>query len=320
MGNHDTLSSPLLSVVLLSYNHGRFIKRTLRSIEDQTFQDFELIIVEDGSTDNSLALLRSIPHRGVLHHGQGQGIATARNLGLSLSKGRYICFVDSDDTLLPDRFAKQTQALENHPNAVLSYADAQIIDETDRVLGRFQNRYPVKNGSLADALALHYCFIPSCTVMWRKACFEDCGPFTPPDVNCDYLKLIEFALQGPACAFSEPLANWRRHKQNLSRQLDPEKKYGDIRTGLDALFQKYPAWHETLRPHLKARFSRLYFLTAFFLGSEGNMDKARGFYWKAFRTHPFSLQNLLGLVLSLLPFPRLLTSLHRRVRKRQLPW
>ena len=88
---------PKLSVIIASYNHQDYITETLRSLEEQTFQDFEIIIVDDGSSDKTVEVAKSAQSRAQIHTQENQGVVAARNRGVSMAKGKYICFVDSDD-------------------------------------------------------------------------------------------------------------------------------------------------------------------------------------------------------------------------------
>ena len=115
--------APRMSVIIASYNHQDYIAQTLRSIEEQTFQDFEVILVDDGSSDRTVDVARQTESRAQIHTQQNQGVVAARNRGVELARGRYICFVDSDDIVLPRRFERQVTYLDrrspcckDHPN------------------------------------------------------------------------------------------------------------------------------------------------------------------------------------------------------------
>lgn len=113
---------PLISVILPVYNRADFLPRAIESILNQTYQKWELLILDDGSTDNSLAIAKryavrderikvfSLPHNGVI---------SARNKGFDVARGKYIALLDSDDASTPDRLEKQVRYLETHPNITL---------------------------------------------------------------------------------------------------------------------------------------------------------------------------------------------------------
>lgn len=101
--------APTISVVVPTFNRGELIERSIRSVLDQTFSDFELIVVDDGSTDDTLEQLRQIedPRLRVLSHASNQGACAARNTGIEAARGRFIAFQDSDDVWAPDKLEKQ---------------------------------------------------------------------------------------------------------------------------------------------------------------------------------------------------------------------
>ena len=134
--------TPKLSVIIASYNHQDYIAETLESLEKQTFQDFEIILVDDGSTDKTVEIAGSFPSRAQIFTQENRGVVAARNRGLSLAKGEYICFVDSDDVVLPNRFTKQVAALDGDPEMGLEMLQhlAQTLDHGS--IGMFHELIP----------------------------------------------------------------------------------------------------------------------------------------------------------------------------------
>lgn len=309
-----------LSVIIASYNHQDYIAQTLRSIEDQSFQDFEIILVDDGSHDRTVEVARSVRSRAQVLTQANQGVVAARNRGVDLAQGRYICFVDSDDIVLPARFEKQVAVLDRDPEVGLVFADAWIIDSAGARIGRFGDVYPVVPGDVAEMLMLHYCFTPMITVMVRADVLRRTGPFRQPGPISDYMKWIEVAHLSRTYYDPEPLGCWRRHVQSTSRKANKVKSYAKTRTALKGLLRKYPDLQAKLGPAMTRRFSRSYFLTAFWLAADGHVIRARKYYWKAVRLSPLSPANWGGYVFTLFPMKRVVVGLHRYVRAKKLPW
>ena len=309
-----------LSVIIASYNHEDYIAETLRSIEEQTFQDFELILIDDGSSDRTVEVARSVSSRARIFTQENGGVVAARNRGVSMAQGQYLCFVDSDDTIRPTRFEKQVSLLDRNPALGLVYADAWIIDSDGHRVGRFSDVYPVVPGDTAEMLALHYCFTPMITVMVRADVFRSTGPFTRPGPISDYMKWIEIAHLSATHYDPAPLGCWRRHVGNTSKKANKEKSYALTRIALRRIMRKYPALKESVGRRLVRRFSRSYFLTAFWLAADGDVKRARAYYCRALKTYPWALANWGGVVLSALPAKGLVSRLHRFVRARKLPW
>jgi glycosyltransferase involved in cell wall biosynthesis len=311
---------PKLSVIIASYNHQDYIAETLRSLEEQTFQDFEIIIVDDGSKDKTIEVAKNTQSRAQIYTQENQGVVAARNRGVSLAKGRYICFVDSDDVVLPGRFEKQVAMLDSDNELGLVFADALIIDSQGDQIGKFSDVYPVVPGDVAQMLAIHYCFTPMITVMVRTEVLRKTGPFEKPGPISDYMKWIEVAHISKVHYDPEPLGCWRRHQASTSKQANKVKSYAKTRAALKRILRKYPTLESEIGKKIVKRYSRSYFLTAFWLAADGNIGRARKYYCKAVKLYPCSFENWGGLILTCFPAKNLVVKLHRYVRAKKLPW
>jgi glycosyltransferase involved in cell wall biosynthesis len=132
----NDMPKPLVSIILPTYNRAAFLPEAFASICAQTWLDWELIIIDDGSTDNTEALTKkfqaTIPQRVVYRRYSNQGAYAARNLGLDHASGNYIAFFDSDDVWLPHHLRDCVEALETHAEVDWVYGAAQLIDYTTR--------------------------------------------------------------------------------------------------------------------------------------------------------------------------------------------
>jgi glycosyltransferase involved in cell wall biosynthesis len=309
-----------LSVIIASYNHQDYIAQTLRSIEEQTFQDFEIILVDDGSRDRTVEVARAVGSRAQIFTQPNRGVVAARNRGVELAQGQYICFVDSDDVILPTRFERQVAILDHEPEVGLVFADAWIIDSAGHRIGRFSDVYPVIPGDVAEMLMRHYCFTPMITVMVRADVLRKTGPFHKPGPISDYIKWIEVAHISRTHYDPEPLGCWRRHVQSTSKKANKIKSYAKTRAALKRLLRKYPDLQAKIGPAVTKRFARSYFLTAFWLAAEGDVRRARKYYWKAVKLSPRSAANWGGYAFTLFPMKRVVVGVHRYVRAKKLPW
>ena len=312
--------TPKLSVIIASYNHQDYIAQTLESLEKQTFQDFEIILVDDGSTDKTVETAGNFPSRAQIFTQENHGVVAARNRGLGLAKGEYICFVDSDDVVLPGRFERQVTALDGDPELGLVFADALIIDSKGSRIGKFSDVYPVVPGDVAQMLAMHYCFTPMITVMVRAEVLKKTGPFEKPGPISDYMKWIEVAHLSKVYYDPEPQGCWRRHQTSTSKNANKVKSYAKTRMAIKRILRKYPQLQAKIGKKIVKRFSRSYFLTGFWLAADGNIKRARKYYKKAVKVYPRSFENWGGLVLTSLPAKKIVIKLHRYVRSKKLPW
>ena len=122
----DQNNRPKVSIVVPTYNRIDFLKECLQSIDDQTFRDFELIVVDDASSDETEAFLHSRPLTQYIRLQQNQGVSKARNVGVRLARGQYICFLDSDDLWLKDKLKIQAQWKEKTYDWEYSQIEARV--------------------------------------------------------------------------------------------------------------------------------------------------------------------------------------------------
>jgi glycosyltransferase involved in cell wall biosynthesis len=124
---------PLISVIIPVYNGEKTIQETIKSVLQQTFTDFELIIINDGSTDSTLEKIAQFKDDRIkVLSFPNKGLATSRNRGITNSHGDYLAFIDADDLWTQDKLQAQLRALQHHPEAVLAYSWTDYIDEDSR--------------------------------------------------------------------------------------------------------------------------------------------------------------------------------------------
>lgn len=174
---------PKVSVVIPTYNHGHFLSEAIQSVLDQTLKDWELIVVDDGSTDNTSEVVDSFNDYRVRYHRQeNQGPAASLNKGLELASGEYVRFLDADDYLIPGSIRAQVELLDRNPRVALVYGQAYVMDGYGRVFDIRKSAWghdsPVVIPS-ADAFRwlLRGCRICKSTVMLRKSALKRVGPF-----------------------------------------------------------------------------------------------------------------------------------------------
>jgi len=169
-----------LSVVMSVYNEEKFVNKAISSILDQTFPDFELIIVDDGSTDNTPQIIESFAKRDnrirFLRNAQNKGKSESLNVAISLSKGEIIALMDGDDISLPERLEKQLDFLKRNPEVGLVGVKYWEIDEDDSVVNRVIYPRKLRGRSLKRMLYKRN-FFAGGSLMFRKSLFEKVGGF-----------------------------------------------------------------------------------------------------------------------------------------------
>jgi len=189
------MAHPLISVILPSYNHAGFVAEAVNSVLNQTLRDIELIVVDDGSIDGTPDIVEKIhdPRLKLIRLSQNR-LRQPRNLGLSLSKGQFIAFQNSDDVWMPEKLESQLSILEKHRNAAVSFTNVDIIDHNGIVIkdSWANNLFSSENRSQLLWLR-HFFEIGNClcisSALVRRNMLEQAGKF-----NGSFIQLSDFDL------------------------------------------------------------------------------------------------------------------------------
>jgi glycosyltransferase involved in cell wall biosynthesis len=185
---------PEISVVIPAYNCASTIEETIKSVQQQTFIDFEIIVIDDGSQDNTLESVKNLtkiePRLKVFAYENG-GAAIARNRGINHAVGKFIAFLDADDLWTSDKLALQLDALKNNPQAGVAYSWTNFIDEQGKFL--YSGIRPVYEGNVYKELLQTNFLLNGSSILARREAIESIGGFTidlPRSEDWDfYLKL-----------------------------------------------------------------------------------------------------------------------------------
>jgi glycosyltransferase involved in cell wall biosynthesis len=203
------MNTPLVTVLMPAYNAEKYIGEAIISVLAQTFRDFELLIINDGSTDNTEKIIRSyIDSRIRLVNRNNEGVAAALNYGLSIARADYIARFDADDICLPERLKKQFNFLINNPDYVLAGSDAEYIDKDGVFV--FALDYPAYTDEDIRQLSLAVCPFSHVTVMYKKEAVIAAGMY---NVNAhtfeDHLLWHKLIESGKVCNIKEVLVKVR---------------------------------------------------------------------------------------------------------------
>ena len=211
-------SNSQITVVVPSYNHYEFVGQTLRSIFKQTLAPEELIVIDDGSTDNSPQVLESVlkecPFPCELLIRENRGLCRTLNEALDRSKGEYFAYLGSDDLWLPNFLQRRLELLQGNSAAVLVYGRLFSIDKDNEIIGEAFNFYPFKDLSTRDRLL--YGFAPSSTaILYRKKYLMK--ERWNPDIKLeDYDLFLRLCMKGEFLFDERIDAAWRLHETNTS--------------------------------------------------------------------------------------------------------
>jgi glycosyltransferase involved in cell wall biosynthesis len=214
----EDLGTPLVSVNIPTYNRGRYIKSAIDSVLAQSLTDWELIIVDDASTDGTDGIVRPYlidPRIKYLANEQNQNISRSRNRALTESRGKYIAILDSDDLWTdPDKLAKQVAFLELHPDHAAVGTNADLIDPAGRTLGRTEN--PESDKAIRRLMLRQNPIIHS-SVLYRKEAALTAGLYDP-ELNAieDYDLWLRLGREAKLANLPDRLIGYRIHPGNTS--------------------------------------------------------------------------------------------------------
>lgn len=215
---------PAVSVVIPAYNQGAFIGEAIRSVLEQTLRDFDVHVIDDGSTDDTKEVVESFDDERLRYFRQeNSGLpAVARNVGISRSRGEFIAFLDSDDSWLPDKLERQAETMRANPNCGIVASNFQCLGDHP-LGGKVLLRGNVPTGKVFEKL-LHAGFICTSMAMVRRSALEKVGAFdADPSIRCseDYdlwLRIthdFEFEHVEKVCGF------YRIHESGITKGADP---------------------------------------------------------------------------------------------------
>lgn len=214
---------PKVSVIIPTYNRADFIEDAVESVLCQTYKDFEIIIVDDGSTDNTKDMLQKFHNKIRYIYKSNGGVASARNAGIKHAQGIYIAFLDSDDLWLPERLQFGVQALESDKDIGLIFSDCSRVFHKEMSAKSYFDDYKPYAGFVFKQLYMQN-FIPTPTVILRKKCFQQVELFNEELSSCeDYDMWLRISTCFRIDYIKMPLAIYRTQSGSLSRKnfLDP---------------------------------------------------------------------------------------------------
>ncbi len=215
--------TPLVSVVIPTFNRGSFVRWAIQSALSQTHSAVEVIIVDDGSTDETEEVILAIKDPRVRYFRTGnQGNYCARNIGLEKAEGEFIAFLDSDDQFLPEKIAKQLEQFQKNPTLGLCCTNAHIkhlgnpYRVFEDVVHSFSEDFDTKSGFIERAIESN--FIVTSTVMIRRECVRTLGVFNTAFQNAmDYEFFLRIILNYPAVYLKDKLVERLLHPASISR-------------------------------------------------------------------------------------------------------
>jgi glycosyltransferase involved in cell wall biosynthesis len=225
------LTPGLVSVVVASYNHAKFLPQRIESLLNQSYSSLEILIIDDCSSDNSVEVLRayeSDPRVRLLVREQNGGWVTVSNQGVSMAVGEYVIFANCDDACAPTMIECLVGALRQHPSAGIAFCRSLLVDAKDKILG---DDFKIREASFrarcsTDALLsgpemsrflLHSCVIPNLSAaLIRKECFLVAGELSQAyRANSDWDLFFRIAAHYDVAYVAAPLNRFRQHQTTI---------------------------------------------------------------------------------------------------------
>jgi glycosyltransferase involved in cell wall biosynthesis len=280
---------PKVSVIIPCYNSEKTIRETLESVFAQNIQNFEIIIIDDGSSDGTKQIISEFGERVTTLYQDHQGPSAARNYGIREAKGEYLAFVDSDDLWLPEKLEKQLLCMQEK-KVLWCYCDCVCFrDQDQKNLGRYsQLFYTPQEGWIGPELLMGNC-IASPTPVIHRSLIDQCGTFDEFSnffVGEDWEMWLRVAQAAEVVYLPDILAKYRVHTSSLSYAMDPQKNYTSCLAVIDKMTRLYPQDFLPIKDkataHYAARISKSHWL-------RGDITEARKLIQQAVKLEPHIL-------------------------------
>jgi len=224
--SNTSISEPLISVIIPAYNAEEYIAAAIESVLNQNYKDFELLIINDGSTDKTEEIIHSFKDTRIRYFSQeNRGLAATHNTGIRQSRGKFITKLDADDRMMPDFIARHLEQFEKHPEADLVYCDDYLIDRNDKPIKIIKRpEYTDRKSLIRDLFRHGYPIVPFRTCI-RRSVFDKIGFFDESLlVGEDYDMIRRFIKHGlKICHLPSALYLRRVTENSLSRNSCPQK-------------------------------------------------------------------------------------------------
>jgi len=319
------MKKPMVTILMPVYNGQKYLKEVMKSIVNQTFRNFEFLIINDGSIDKTEKILEQYKEKDVrikvLNRKQNIGLTKSLNEGLKIARGEYIARIDVDDISEPGRFEKQVKYLDKHPEVSFIGTWSYIIDENGKIVGK--ERVPIEDREIRKKLIESNQFFSS-SVMFRKECAKKVGFYREEFIRSqDYDIALRISEKYKVANIPEFLCRRRIHpfsitvqKRNeqckfaeLAKTLAIERKlYGkdslaksERRKEIVEYINSFTGGENITKGKARKRMAKIY--EGYGLGKlvQGDVRSARRSFLKSIKNNPYNIKIYLYIILTLIP-------------------
>ena len=308
--------APSVSINLCCYNSERYLRETLDSIINQTYKDWELIIINDGSTDSTEPIIHEYIKQGypiIYHYQENKGLGFSRNEALKRSQGKYIAFIDHDDLWMPKKLEKQIPLFDD-PEVGLVFCDTIFFNEKGKSRRDYSERKYLTGWCFSELLTDYFLSMPA--VVIRRAVLDGKDVWFDQRFNiCEEADLFRrIAYKWKLSMVNEPLAKWRVHSSSLT-WTSGHLFYEETLQMLDNFHDIFPEFGNRFAKEISLLKRQITISKALCLWRSGDSTDAR---WCLV---PYLFSNMKAFVvffMTLFP-PNILTPLAHRFRKDIVP-
>lgn len=221
-------SRPRLSVCVPTYNRAPYLSQALAALRAQTFTEFELLVVDNGSTDGTAALVTSLEDPRLRYHRNERNLSSRQNWNrcLDLAVGDFVAICHDDDLYAPEFLGRAVSVLQAHPRVAFVHTAVRFVDAGGRLLRTFR-AYPSDTITPGVEAFLRYLGrshdVVFSSVVARRACYDAVERFTPEFLCADFEMWLKLALQGDVAYIAAPLVSYRTHTDSTSLTMDPAR-------------------------------------------------------------------------------------------------
>lgn len=290
---------PKISVVIPTFNCARYLAGAIDSVLAQKYRDFEIIVVDDGSTDNTGAIVERYGERILYIRTENRGAAAARNRGIEASRGEYLAFLDADDWWEPTKLVEQVPELDNDQEAGLVYCDMRVHNDDGTSLESFLSTKPFASSGYVFDQLMHSQFIFPSTALLRMRSIRETGAFDESMrslEDCDFL--LRFCYRWKVAVVPKPLVHRRQRAGSLTSNEDFRSRY------LVSFHEKalqLPTLTDRRVHHFQHRLSLVHFNRASFCFRERQIEECRRNLWSSLKYDWKNLRALRFLIASYFP-------------------
>ena len=278
---------PTVSIIVPTLNDIEYISKALESIFVQSFKDYEIIIVDGGSTDGTLEVLKQYEGKITFFRQKGKGVSQAKNEAIGRAKGEYITFLDADDLWYPEKLKVQIYFLNAHPEYGFCSSDVDFFNEEGIIInGAISREKNPRSGLVFDDLFCNN-FISSATIFLRRNCFDKAGLFNESIFFAEdtdmWLRIAKYFQLG---YIPRILAKYRVHAQARTQQFD--KHYASLERIYEKLIKDDPQYFSKRKSLIRRAYYNLYRRWAYRYFEVKEYQLAREIYIRALKHQPSS--------------------------------